>query len=128
MPTPQDDTLAAQLALRNRQLDLILDLDRLRDTTEDETALLTGAIAVLEKAIPAELILAASVDAETHQLDVRAVLDHASQLDRIDTRNAAPVARSHQRTACAAAPDRRRLARVGRALAACSTRCSARCC
>ncbi len=84
MPTPQDNTLTAQLALRNRQLDLILDLDRLRDTTDNETALLTGAIAVIEKAIPAELILAASVDAETHQLDVRAVVDRGSVLDRID--------------------------------------------
>jgi adenylate cyclase len=85
MPTPHADSLAAQLALRNRQLDLMLELDRLRDAIDDEVALFTQAIALLGKAIPADLILAASLDADTRQLDVRALLDRASLLDRIET-------------------------------------------
>ncbi len=83
MPTPHVDSLAAQLALRNRQIDLMLELDRLRDTADDEAALFTQTVALLGKAIPADLILVASLDADTRQLDVRALLDRASLLDRI---------------------------------------------
>lgn len=83
MLMPQDDTLSAQLALRNRQLDLMLALDRLRDTTDDEVALLMAAVNAIGEAIEAELILAAVRDADTPHLDVRAILDRAGRLDRL---------------------------------------------
>jgi len=84
MPTPHTDSPAAQLALRNRQLDLMLDLDRLRDATDDDVALLTKASAMLGKAIPADLIIIASLDADTRQLDARALLDRANLLEQIN--------------------------------------------
>lgn len=82
MPRPHADPLAEQLAQRDRQIELMLEIDRLRDAAGDETAFLTQAVACLHQALPADAIVAASLDADTQQLAVRAVLDRAGLLER----------------------------------------------
>ena len=82
MPRPHTEPLAEQLAQRDRQIELILEIDRLRDAADDETAFLTRAAACLHTVLSVDAIVAASLDANTQHLAVRAVLDHAGVLEQ----------------------------------------------
>ena len=67
----------------SQQLELILTLDRIRDDADDESTLLVAAIDAVGRAISADLLVAAVPDADSHQLEVRAMLDRANVLDQL---------------------------------------------
>lgn len=82
MNVTPDESLQAQLELRDKQLDLMLTIDRIRDTADDERALLTSAVSAICQTIDSELCLISLFDPDTHQLEVRALIDHLGTLDR----------------------------------------------
>ena len=69
--------LAEQLALKNRQLELIMAIDRLRDGAADERELVAGIVSALADAVEAELCLLCVRDEDTARLQLRALTDRA---------------------------------------------------
>jgi adenylate cyclase len=75
--------VAAELALRERQLTLMLALDRVRDAADDEYTLLTGATSNLCQAVDADACLLGLSDPDTHALEIRALIDRHNVLDGV---------------------------------------------
>lgn len=73
---PNDASLE-QLALKARQLDLILAMDRLRDGATDERELAAAIVTTLADAVEAELCLLCLRDDDTGELQWRALTDRA---------------------------------------------------
>jgi len=82
MTMPADDSLREQLTLQNRRIDLILAIDRARDTADDERDLVTSAVTVVADAIGADLCLLCLIDPDTNQLEVRALTDRVGGIDQ----------------------------------------------
>lgn len=68
---------AEQLALKARQLDLILAIDRIRDGAADERELASAVVSTLADAVAAELCLLCLRDDDSGQLQLRALTDRA---------------------------------------------------
>lgn len=73
--------LQDQLKWKTRALDLMLEIDRLRDDLHDERELTTAIITTLVEAAEAELGLLWLRDDDTHELQLRTVLDKAAIFD-----------------------------------------------
>jgi class 3 adenylate cyclase len=80
--TPADESLHDQLELRNKQIDLMLAIDRVRDSADDERALLTAAVSAMCQTMGVDLCLISLFDPDTHQLELRALIDHLGTLDQ----------------------------------------------
>jgi len=76
-----DDELRGQLTLQTKRVDLILAIDRVRDTAEDERDLVASAISVIADAIGVDLCLMSLIDEDTGALELRAVTDRTGALD-----------------------------------------------
>ncbi len=63
------------LAVQSKALDLILAIDRLRDTVADERELASAIVTTLADAVEAELCLLCLRDDDTGELQLRAVID-----------------------------------------------------
>ena len=63
--------------MADRALQLILAIDRLRDSVTDERELAAGVVATLAEAVEAELCLLCLRDDDTQELQLRAVIDRA---------------------------------------------------
>lgn len=77
MSMVDEASLAEQLKLQGRRVDLILAIDRARDAAEDEQDLVSAAVSLLADAFDVDLCLLGLVDPETNQLEVRALIDRA---------------------------------------------------
>lgn len=75
--------LRARLAQRERELALLLEMDRIRDQTVDVTLLLTQATEVLVQALGIELCFTGLTDGDTGEITLRSVSDRMHLLSRI---------------------------------------------
>ena len=72
------DLTVEQLAIKARQLDLILAMDRIRDGATDERELAASIVSTLADAVEAELCLLCLRDDDTGALQWRALTDRAA--------------------------------------------------
>lgn len=84
MTTQDRVTLQTDLALKQRMLDAVLTIDRMRDESTDERALVSSAVGVMCGATHAEACLLSLTNEETGQLELRAISDRLDIFDRID--------------------------------------------
>ena len=76
-------TLHRQLELKQRELDLILAIDHIRDTAPDPSAMFSAIVSVLTDRLPADLCLLCLVDRETGELELKAVSDRKDLFGRL---------------------------------------------
>jgi class 3 adenylate cyclase len=91
--------------LAARALDLVLAIDRLRDTASDERELAPAVAATLADALGAELALLCLVDDDTGELQMRAVVDRAEVLGQAEAEAALRGLAAH--AAASATPEAR---------------------
>jgi adenylate cyclase len=77
--------LNARLAQRERELALLLEMDRIRDRTVDATRLLTLATEVLVQALNVDLCLIGLTDADTGEIDLKSVSDRRQIFAQLET-------------------------------------------
>jgi adenylate cyclase len=70
-----------KLKWRDRAIELMLAIDRIRDNTLDEAGMTSAILTTLADAVEAELCLLCLHDDETGELELRAVLDRMGVLD-----------------------------------------------
>lgn len=73
MTDPRPAELEATLTLKTRELNLILAIDKIRDTTPEPIAMLTAIVDLLAREFAAELCAIAVVDRNTEQVEVKAI-------------------------------------------------------
>ncbi len=74
-----------QLLERNRQLEAIYRIDRIRDTTNDVQSLLSSIASVTTNTLDADLGLICLLDEETGQLELKAVDDRQGIFGRVES-------------------------------------------
>jgi class 3 adenylate cyclase len=77
-------TLNARLAQRERELSLLLEMDRIRDQTVDETRLLTRTTEVLVRALDIDLCFIGLTDAESGEIRLKSVSDRLQLLSKVE--------------------------------------------
>jgi class 3 adenylate cyclase len=83
------ENLQEALDLKQRELDLILAIDHIRDTAPDPIAMLSAIVQALCEHLRVELCLISLVDRETGQIELKAITDRRpeqSQLEQVITR------------------------------------------
>jgi len=78
----EDTSLSEQLALERKRIDLILAIDRIRDTAGDEPELVTSIVSAVADAMDVELCLLSLIDPESSALELRALVDRVGALDQ----------------------------------------------
>ncbi len=73
MNADSQETLRAKLALKQRQLDLLMAIDQVRDTLPDPSAMLTGIANVTADHLQSDLCLLSLLDRETGELKLKAI-------------------------------------------------------
>jgi adenylate cyclase len=84
---PDDEALLApnaRLAQRERELALVLEMDRIRDRTVDVTRLLTLATEVLVRALDVDLCVAGLTDVESGEIELKSVSDRMQLFARVE--------------------------------------------
>ena len=82
-----EDTIAglnARLAQRERELALLLEMDRIRDQTVDVTRMLTLATEVLVQALDLDVCLIGLTDGETGEVELKTVSDRMQLLSKME--------------------------------------------
>jgi len=82
--TTDTASLQAELALKQRMLEVIRTVDRLRDTASDERELVASAAGVVASVAHAEACLLSLTNEETGQLELRSLSDRLGVFDRLD--------------------------------------------
>jgi len=72
-------TLRDRLALKQKELDLVLAIDHIRDTAPEPSAMLTAIVELVADRFQAELCLLCLVDQETGELELKAVQDRGGR-------------------------------------------------
>jgi len=80
----EKQTLRDELAQKQKELDLILAIDHIRDTVPDPPAMLSAIANVLAERFQAELCLLCLLDRETGVLELKAVNDRSKPLDQLE--------------------------------------------
>lgn len=75
--------LNARLAQRERELALMLEMDRIRDQTVDVTRLLTQATEVLVQALDVDLCFTGLTDADSGEIELKSVSDRMQLLSSV---------------------------------------------
>jgi adenylate cyclase len=76
-------TLRDRLELKQRELDLVLSIDHIRDTIPEPMAMLAAIVNVLTDQLTVDLCLLCLVNQETHELELKAVNDKSGQLGHL---------------------------------------------
>lgn len=76
--------LNARLIQRERELALLLEMDRIRDQTVDVTRLLTQATEVLVQALDVDLCFTGLTDSETGEIELKSISDRMQLLSRVE--------------------------------------------
>jgi adenylate cyclase len=77
--------LREQLELKQKELDLILAIDRVRDTAPEPLAMLTAIANVLADHLQADLCLLCLLDSETGELELKAINDRSEHFEHLAT-------------------------------------------
>ena len=77
--------LNARLAQRERELALLLEMDRIRDQTVDVTRLLTQATEVLVQALDVDLCFTGLTDVESGEIELKSVSDRMQLFSRVES-------------------------------------------
>lgn len=77
-------TLHKRLGLKQKELDLILAIDRIRDTMPEPSAMLTGIANTLADQFQAELCLLCLLDRETEELELKAINERREEFGRLE--------------------------------------------
>jgi class 3 adenylate cyclase len=77
-------SLQSELALKQRMLDCVLAIDRIRDEASDERALVAASVGVMCGATHAEACLLSLNNEDTGELELRAISDRLGVFDRGD--------------------------------------------
>jgi adenylate cyclase len=85
-------TLRDRFELKQKELNLVLAIDRIRDTVPEPSAMLTTIANVLVDELQADLCLLYLVDRERGQLELRAASDRSECFDRLDPGTARDLA------------------------------------
>ena len=85
--------LRDRLELKQNELNLILAIDRIRDTAPDPSAMLAAIVNALADQLQADLCLLCLVDRETGELALEAVSDRGERLGRLEPVAARELAR-----------------------------------
>jgi adenylate cyclase len=85
-------TLRDRFELKQRELNLILAIDRIRDTVSEPPAMLTAIVNALAGQLQANLCLLYLVDRETGELELKAASDRGQHVDRLDPGTARDLA------------------------------------
>ena len=75
--------LRERLELKRKEIDLILAIDRIRDTVPEPSAMLAGIANVLIDQLQADLCLLCLLDRETAEVELKAINDRGEQLARL---------------------------------------------
>ena len=84
MSTLDVAVLQSDLALRQRLLDTVLAVDRLRDAANDERELVSAAVGAMCGATHAEACLLSLSNEDTGQLELRAISDRLDVFARVE--------------------------------------------
>ncbi|MEP7358477.1 MAG: hypothetical protein ABI847_14615, partial [Anaerolineales bacterium] len=76
----------AARSVEGRALDLILAIDRIRDTAADERELAAAIVRTLAEAVQAELCVLCLTDDDTGELDLQSLNDGAEALNEPEAR------------------------------------------
>jgi adenylate cyclase len=76
--------LREMLALKQRELDLTLQIDHIRDTVPEPSAMLAAIANVLTDQFQADLCLLCLLDRETGELELKAVISRSEQLGQLE--------------------------------------------
>ncbi len=86
-------TLRDKFELKQKELNLVLAIDRIRDTAPEPSAMLTAITDVLADQLQANLCLLYLVDRETGELELKAASDGSEHFDCLDPATARDLAR-----------------------------------
>ncbi len=78
------DSMRERLETTQRKLDLVLEIDRIRDTAPDPSAMLIAIVDLMAETLQADLCLLCLFDRETGDLELKAVNDTAQQFGALD--------------------------------------------
>lgn len=92
MEDGQED-LRAQLELKQRELDLILAIDHIRDTIPEPTAMLAAIADVVADRLQVNLCLLCLLNRETGELELKAINERVGQLEEVEPIIARELAR-----------------------------------
>ena len=83
MSNQTSPALRERLELKQKELDLILAIDHIRDTAPDPSAMLAGIANVLVAQLQADLCLLCLLDRETGETELKAINDRGEQLAQL---------------------------------------------
>ena len=73
-------TLQSALALKEKELNLVMEIDRIRDTAPEPEVMLTSLVNLLADELEAELCALSLVDRETGEVEVKAINDRSKAI------------------------------------------------
>lgn len=73
--------LQAQLELKQKELEIIVAIDQIRDTTPEPTAMLAAIVNLLADRLKVDLCMLCLLDRETGELELKAINDRSHKLD-----------------------------------------------
>ena len=79
MSNEAQNTLKEQLALKQRELDMVLAVDHIRDTAVNLSAMLTAIAQVLADHLHSDLCLIVLLDKESNQVELKALFERGQQ-------------------------------------------------
>jgi adenylate cyclase len=85
-------TLRDRFELKQKELNLVLAIDRIRDTAPEPSAMLSAIANALANQLPADLCLLYLVDRETGKLELKAASDRSKHFDCLDPETARDLA------------------------------------
>ena len=77
------ETLQKQFELKQKQLDLVLAIDNIRDTMPEPTAMMTALVSTLSKFLSTDLCAICLTDRETGEMTLKAIHDREEQFGRL---------------------------------------------
>jgi len=85
MGNQTSQALREQLELKQKELELIMAIDHIRDTASDPSVMLTGIANILTDQLQADLCLLCLLDRETGEMELKAINDRGEQFARLGT-------------------------------------------
>jgi adenylate cyclase len=77
-------TLQAELELKQREIDLVLAIDHIRDTSPDPVAMFSAIVNILTEHLRVELCLLALLERESGQIELKAINDRSGQQGKLE--------------------------------------------
>ncbi len=92
MPANQEQALRQALERKQRQLDLVLAIDAIRDGAADPAAMLAAIVDEIAGRLPADLALLCLRDRDSDELELKVVRDNRPAPQRLDSATLRPAA------------------------------------